>query len=83
MDFLSRPLTNHRTAEKGEVISLAFHYHFHPLHRHLDISRVITAESSPLHIVAGLEPGKRKSLTTKLCALNLVTYTGEILVEKL
>ena len=24
-------------------------YHFHPLHRHLDISRAITAESSPLH----------------------------------
>ena len=32
--------------EKGEDISLTPHYHFHPLHRHLDISRVITAESS-------------------------------------
>ena len=44
---------------KGEGISLTPHYHFHPLHRHLDISRVITAESSPLHIAiaAGLEPG--------------------------
>ena len=36
--------------EKGEGIYLTPHYHFHPLHRHLDISRVITAESSPLHI---------------------------------
>ena len=35
---------------KREGISLTPHYHFHPLHRHVDISRVITAESSPLHI---------------------------------
>ena len=28
---------------KGERISLTPHYHFHPLHRHLDISRAITA----------------------------------------
>ena len=30
---------------KGEAISLTPLYHFHPLHRHLDTSRVITAES--------------------------------------
>ena len=35
---------------KGEGISSTPHYHFHPLHRHLDISWAITAESSPLHI---------------------------------
>ena len=35
---------------KGEGISLTPRYHFHSLHRHLDISRAITAESSPLHI---------------------------------
>ena len=35
---------------KGEGISLAPNYHFHPLYRHLDISRAITADSSPLHI---------------------------------
>ena len=35
---------------KGEGISLTPHYHFHLLHRHLDISQVITVESSPLHI---------------------------------
>ena len=36
--------------EKEEGISLIAQYHFHPLHRELDISRAITTESSPLHI---------------------------------
>ena len=31
-------------------ISLTPHYHLHPLHRHLDISRANTAERSPLHM---------------------------------
>ena len=35
---------------KEEGISLTPHYHFHPLHRHLDISQAIAVESSPLHI---------------------------------
>ena len=35
---------------KGEGIYLTPLYHFHPLDGHLDISRAITAESSPLHI---------------------------------
>ena len=35
---------------KGEVICLIPFYHFHSLHRHLDISRVITLGSTPLHI---------------------------------
>ena len=35
---------------KEEGIYLSPLYHFHPLHRHLDISQAITAESSPLHI---------------------------------
>ena len=39
---------------KGEGISLTPQYHFHPLHRHLDISRAFTAESSPLHIVTSI-----------------------------
>ena len=39
---------------KGEEgISLTPHYHFHPLHRHLDINRAITAECLPLHIASG------------------------------
>ena len=50
--FLSRTFTNHRTAGEGEGISLTPHYHFHRLHRHLDISRAITAESLPLHIAS-------------------------------
>ena len=37
---------------RGEGISLTPHYHFHPRHRYLDMSRVITARSSPLHIAS-------------------------------
>ena len=60
---------------KGEGISLTPHYHFHPLHRQLDISRAITAESSPLHIASSRTRNREplvsecKSLTTKLRAL--------------
>ena len=32
---------------KRKGISLTPHYHFHPLHRHLDINWAITTESSP------------------------------------
>ena len=46
---------------KREGISLTPHYHFHPLHRHLDISRAITADSSPLHI------GSSRARTGNLC----------------
>ena len=66
---------------KGEGISLTPHYHFHSLHRHLDISWAITAESSPLHIAssrartgnlwfpsAGRSPLSYAPLTTKLRA---------------
>ena len=38
--------------KKGKGISLTPHYHFHPLHRHLNISRAITVESLPLHIAS-------------------------------
>ena len=37
---------------KGEGISLSPHYHFHPLHRHLNISRAVTSESLPLRIAS-------------------------------
>ena len=47
---------NHRTAGEGGGISLTPHYRFHPLHRHLDISQAITAESSPLHIASSWTP---------------------------
>ena len=69
LGFLSQiTFTNHRTAGKGEGISLTPHYHFHPLHRHLDIGLAITAESSLLHIEVNREPlvSQRISLTTKL-----------------
>ena len=52
LSFLLQTFTNHRTAGEGEGISLTPHYHFHPLHRHLDISWAITAESSLLHIAS-------------------------------
>ena len=35
---------------KGEGISSTHHYHSDTLHRHLDINRTITAESSSLQI---------------------------------
>ena len=44
--------TIHESQGKGEGISLTPHYHFHPLHRHLDLSRAITADSSPLRIAS-------------------------------
>ena len=37
---------------KWEGTYLTSLYQVHPLHRHVDISRVITAESSPLHIAS-------------------------------
>ena len=53
--FLSRTFKNHRTAEEGRGYfinsSLPLPY-FHQLHRHLDNSRAITAESSPLHVAS-------------------------------
>ena len=36
----------------GGGINLTPLYHFQPLHRHLDIRRAMTAESSPLHIAS-------------------------------
>ena len=41
---------------KKEGIFLTPFYHFHPLHRNLDISRAITAESSLLHIASSRTP---------------------------
>ena len=50
LGFLSSTSWFARQQGKGESIYLTPLYHFHPLHRDLDISREITAESSPLHI---------------------------------
>ena len=52
--FLSQPFTNKRTA--GEEGGHVFNSHFlNSLHRHLSISWVITAESSPLHRGSNLD----------------------------
>ena len=64
LGFLSRRFTNHRgrgRAGEGEGHFLTPHYHFRPLHGHLDISRAITAESSPVHIASS------RALTGNLC----------------
>ena len=53
--FLLRTFMNHWTARKVGGHFFNSHYHFYPSHRHFDISRAITAESSPLHI-AGSRP---------------------------
>ena len=55
LGFLSRTFTIHRTAGEGGGYlfnSLTPLYHFHPLHRHLDISWAITAGSSTLRIAS-------------------------------
>ena len=56
---------------KKDGISLTLHYHFHQLRRHLDISRTITTDSSPMHIGSNWTRAGRKSLTTKLRALKI------------
>ena len=51
--FLSRTLSRITGRQgKGEGISSTTHYHFHPVHRHLGISRAIVAGSSPLHMAS-------------------------------
>ena len=42
---------------KGKAISLSPLHHFYQLHRHLGISRVITAGSLALHIASRMKPG--------------------------
>ena len=49
-DYSKVVIARTRLQGKGEGISLTPYYHFHPLHRHVDISRAINAESSLLHI---------------------------------
>ena len=64
--------------EKGAGIPLSPHYHFHLLHRHLDISRAITAENSPLHI-ALLAPAAHNSASSPLHIARLLwTQTGNL-----
>ena len=48
LGFLSQTFAGQQGKE--EAISLTPLYHFHPLHRHLEVNQAITAESSPQHI---------------------------------
>ena len=50
LGFLSQPFMDHRTAGEGGGHFYNSSLPLHLLHRYLDISRAITAESSPLHI---------------------------------
>ena len=52
LDFLSRTFANHRTAGERGGYFFNSSLPLLPLYRHLDISRVITTESSPLHITS-------------------------------
>ena len=76
MGFLSRNWRITRLQGKGEGISLTSHYHFYPLHRHLDISRGIIAESSPLHI-AGQQPDSNREPLVSERYVPLVVLVGE------
>ena len=52
LGFLSRKFMIHMTAGGGEGYFSKSSFSLHPLYRHLDISRMINAESSPLHITS-------------------------------
>ena len=54
-------------------VSLTPHYHLHLLHRNLDISWAITAESSPLYIPTQKSGIKQIQF---LCTLSLLMYTS-------
>ena len=71
LGFISQALTIRSTAREGQAILLTLFYHFYPFDGHLDMSRAIAAERSPLSIEWSWEPlvSERKSLTTKLCTL--------------
>ena len=78
LGLLSQPLTNHRSARKGEAISLTTHYHFHPLHRHLDICLAITGERLPLHIGSSLHISNSLHIGSNLRIGSSWIRTGKI-----
>ena len=53
LGFLSLNIHKSQDSRRRSRLLVKPHYHFHPLRKHLAISRVITAESSPLHIDCG------------------------------
>ena len=52
LGFLSRTFTIHKVAQEGEGYLFNFSLLPPTLHRHFNISRAITAESSSLHIAS-------------------------------
>ena len=50
--FINIHESQYYRGREREGISLTPLYHFHPLHRHLRISREIAGKSSPLHIAS-------------------------------
>ena len=53
LGFLPQTFTGQQG--KGDAIALTPLYHFHSLHRHLEVNQAITAESSPQHIAKFLQ----------------------------
>ena len=62
---------------KGEGISLAPHYHYHPFQRHLDITPAITEKNLALHIGLSI-------VITNACEIRwkILTWTTNLLKKK-
>ena len=79
LSFLSHDIHDSQNNNGRGRLYLILLYHSHPLQEHSHNSQMIIADSLPLHIVAGLEPGSSKqSLTTKLRALIYKFSVGEV-----
>ena len=55
INLANKPGITPKRQGKGNAISLNPLYHFHPLHRHLEVNQAITAESSLQHIAKFLQ----------------------------
>lgn len=66
--FFFHPRFSFINIHEGEAISLTPFYYFYPLDGHLDMSRAIAAESSPLSIEWSWEPlvSERRKKSKKL-----------------
>ena len=81
--FTFANIHNSQDSRVRERVSLYPLYHYHPLHRHLDISRAITAESSPLHIASSRTlVSVRMSLTYKILYQQLLILLSFIMELK-
>ena len=66
---------------KGKAISCYPFFHFHTLYRHLDISRVIATESSPLRRAGSRT--RARNLWYTLCRVrSFFTCTGSCLCQE-